>query len=205
MTADYTLCLVADRGLLAGEALLPAVEQAILGGCTMVQFRQKARDRFLQQAAAVQRVTDRYNIPLIVNDRTDAALALGAAGVHVGQRDMPAAAARRILGPDMLLGVSVASVPEAVRAVEDGADYLGVGAMFPTGTKADASLVSMAELARIRRAVSVPIVVIGGLCAENAGAFRPLGVSGAAAASAILTQPDVRGASARLKAAFLGR
>ena len=118
---------------------------------------------------------------------------------------MPAAAARRILGPDMLLGVSVASVPEAVRAVEDGADYLGVGAMFPTGTKADASLVSMAELARIRRAVSVPIVVIGGLCAENAGAFRPLGVSGAAAASAILTQPDVRGAAARLKAAFLGR
>lgn len=101
MTADYTLCLVADCGLLAGEALLPAVEQAILGGCTVVQFRQKAGGRFLQQAAAVQRVTDRYNIPLIVNDRTDAALALGAAGVHVGQRDMPAAASAILTQPDV--------------------------------------------------------------------------------------------------------
>ena len=153
MTTDYTLYLVTDRSLMSTETLGEAVEQAILGGCTMVQLREKDSSSldFYQLARGIKKITDRFHIPLMINDRIDIALAVDAAGVHIGQSDLPAAIARKIMGERMLLGVSAASVREAVQAQNDGADYLGVGAMFPTDTKTDARLVTKEELQKIRR------------------------------------------------------
>lgn len=203
MKADYTLYLVTDRSV-SGETLCETVEQAILGGCTMVQLREKALPPldFYKQALEIKRITTEYQIPLIINDRMDIAMAVNAEGVHIGQNDIPAEAVRRAIGREMLLGVSVSCVQEAVQAVRDGADYLGVGAMFPTKTKTDATLVSMEELCRIRAAVSVPIVVIGGIGKENAGMFKPMGIDGLAVVSAVAAQPDIRRAAAELKALF---
>lgn len=204
MKYDYTLYLVTDRTLMSTAALTEAVEQAILGGCTMVQLREKEISSldFYSQAAEIKRITDRYHVPLIINDRADIALAVNAAGVHVGQSDIPAAAVRKLIGVDMLLGVSVTSKGEAVQAAEDGADYLGVGAMLPTGTKADAKQVTMEELQKIRHAVKLPIVVIGGINRENAGAFHHIGIDGLAVVSAIIAQPDIRQAASKIKEAF---
>lgn len=207
MMPDYTLYLVTDRRLMSTETLSEAVEQAILGGCTMVQLREKDIPSFEFYSLAVQikEITDKYGIPLIINDRIDIAMAIGAAGVHIGQNDLPAAVARKTVGADMLLGVSAASINEARQAVYDGADYLGVGAMFPTGTKTDAAYVSIEELKEIRRAVSVPIVVIGGIGAENARIFQPMGIDGLAVVSAIIAQPDITKAAASLKSLFCGK
>lgn len=204
MKYDYTLYLVTDRTLMSTAALTEAVEQAILGGCTMVQLREKEISSldFYSQAAEIKRITDRYHVPLIINDRADIALAVNAAGVHVGQSDIPAAAVRKLIGVDMLLGVSVTSKGEAVQAAEDGADYLGVGAMLPTGTKADAKQVTMEELQKIRHAVKLPIVVIGGINRENVGAFHHIGIDGLAVVSAIIAQPDIRQAASKIKEAF---
>ena len=149
-------------------------------------------------------ITDRYGIPLIINDRIDIALAAGAAGVHIGQKDIPADIARRMIGKEMLLGVSVGSVGEARNAVRAGADYLGVGAMFPTETKPEAGFVSMEELGKIRRAVDVPVVVIGGIGKENAMLFKPMGIDGLAVVSAVIAQPDIKKAAAELKSLFWG-
>lgn len=207
MKPDYTLYLVTDRRLMSTETLTEAVEQAILGGCTMVQLREKDISSldFYMLAVQIKKITDKYKIPLIINDRIDIAMAIGAAGVHIGQSDIPAAIARKIVGADMLLGVSATSVNEAVQAVNDGADYLGVGAMFPTGTKTDAAYVSIEELKRIRCAVSVPIVVIGGIGEENAGIFQPMGIDGLAVVSAVIAQPNIAKAAAILKALFYGK
>ena len=132
-------------------------------------------------------------------------MAVGVAGVHIGQKDIPADIARKVIGKDMLLGVSAASVAEAVDAVEAGADYLGVGAMYPTGTKPDAEYVSMEELGKIRRAVDIPIVVIGGISRENAMLFRPMGIDGLAVVSAVIAQTDIKKSVADLKSLFLGK
>ena len=206
MKLDYTLYLVTDRGLMTAPTLAEAVEQAILGGCTMIQLREKECSSldFYRRAVEVKAVTDRYQIPLIINDRVDVALAVGAAGVHLGQRDFPAAAARRVLGPGMGLGVSAASAGEAAGARADGADYVGVGAVFPTGTKADADQVTLAELKRIRQRVDIPIVAIGGVTRGNVGLLGRCGVDGLAVVSAVLAQPDIRRAAAELRAAFRG-
>lgn len=204
MKQDFSLYLVTDRGLMSTQTLTEAVEQAILGGCTMVQLREKESSslEFYEQAQEVKRITDRYEVPLIINDRVDIALAVEAAGVHIGQSDLPVPDVRRLIGMEMLLGVSVSSSEEAGKAMEDGADYLGVGAMFPTGTKTDANAVSMEELQRIRRMTNLPIVVIGGINQENAGQFRPMGIDGLAVVSAIIGQPDIRKAAAQMKEAF---
>ena len=131
-------------------------------------------------------------------------MAVGAAGVHIGQKDIPADIARKVIGKNMLLGVSAASVAEAVNAAKAGADYLGVGAMFPTGTKSDAGFVSMEELGRIRREVDIPIVVIGGISKENAMLFQPMGIDGLAVVSAVIAQPDIKKSAADLKSLFFG-
>ena len=128
-----------------------------------------------------------------------------AAGVHIGQRDLPTAVVRKVIGGNMLLGVSASSVAEAVQAQQNGADYLGVGAMFPTGTKTDADSVSMEELQKMRAAVSLPIVVIGGINKENAGCFKPMGIDGLAVVSAIIVQSDIQAAAAELKELFCGK
>lgn len=207
MNFDYTLYLVTDRQLMSCDSLTEAVEQAILGGCTMIQLREKELPslEFYNQAVAVKHVTERYHIPLIINDRIDIAMAVQAAGVHIGQHDLPAATVRKVIGENMLLGVSASSIAEAIQAQQDGADYLGVGAMFPTGTKTDAESVSMEELQKIRTAVSLPIVVIGGINKGNAGRFKPMGIDGLAVVSAIIAQSDIKAAAAELKDLFCGK
>lgn len=207
MNFDYTLYLVTDRQLMSCDSLTEAVEQAILGVCTMIQLREKELSslEFYNQAVAVKLVTDKYHIPLIINDRIDIAMAVQATGVHIGQHDLPAAAVRKVIGENMLLGVSASSIAEAIQAQQDGADYLGVGAMFPTGTKTDADSVSMEELQIIRAAVSLPIVVIGGINKGNAGRFKPMGIDGLAVVSAIIAQSDIKAAAAELKDLFCGK
>lgn len=208
MKPDYLLYLVTDRECIrkGNLTLYEAVEQAILGGCSMVQLRETdiSSADFYDAAERMKRITDRYGVPLIVNNRADIALAVGAAGVHIGQRDIPVSPARKLIGKDMLLGVSVTSAAEALRAQEDGADYLGVGAMFPTKTKKDAKIVPMEELCAVRRAVRIPIVAIGGIRRENAAEFLELGVDGVAVISAILGQRDIRRAAAELRAQMEG-
>lgn len=207
MKPDYSLYLVTDRMLMSTKTLGEAVEQAVIGGCTMMQLREKEISSldFYVLASEMKKITDRYGIPLIINDRIDIAMAVGAAGVHIGQKDIPAEIARKVIGKDMLLGVSASDLVEAVDAAKAGADYLGVGAMFPTGTKPDAGFVSMEELGRIRRAVDIPIVVIGGISKENAMFFQPMGIDGLAVVSAVIAQPDIRKSAADLKSLFFGK
>ncbi|MCI9202032.1 MAG: thiamine phosphate synthase [Lachnospiraceae bacterium] len=207
MKPEYSLYLVTDRMLMSTKTLGEAVEQAIAGGCTLVQLREKEISSldFYVLASEMKKITDIYGIPLIINDRIDIAMAVGAAGVHTGQKDIPADIVRKVISKDMLLGVSAASVAEAVNAAKAGADYLGVGAMFPTGTKPDAGFVSMEELGKIRRAVDIPIVVIGGISKENATLFQPMGIDGLAVASAVIAQPDIKKSAADLKALFFGK
>ena len=202
---DYTLYLVTDRELMRTHTLEAAVEQALIGGCTMIQLREKALSarEFYHAALSVKAITDRYRAPLIINDRADIALAADADGVHIGQGDLPAERVRKLIG-DRLLGVSVANVEQARRAAAEGADYLGVGAMYPTGTKTDAALVSMAELQRIRSAVSLPLVVIGGINAKTAPAFAGTGIDGLAVVSAVIAQADIAGAARELIKLFRG-
>lgn len=207
MKPDYSLYLVTDRLLMSTKTLGEAVEQAIAGGCTMVQLREKEISSldFYTLALEIKKITDSYGIPLIINDRIDIAMAAGTAGVHIGQNDMPADIVRKAIGKDMLLGVSAGSIGEAIDAVKAGADYLGVGAMFPTRTKPDAGFVSMEELGKIRRAVDIPIVVIGGISKENAMLFRPMGIDGLAVISAVIAQPDIKKSAADLKSLFSER
>lgn len=201
---DYSLYVVTDRELMNAPSLESAVEQAVRGGATLVQLREKTASslEFYRTAVSVKKVTDSFGIPLIVNDRADIALAAGAAGLHVGQDDLPVPAARRLIG-DGILGVSVSNVEEALSAQKDGADYLGVGAMFPTATKTDAEAVSMEELKRIRSAVSIPIVVIGGIHQKTVPLFRGTGIDGIAVVSAVMATKDIQSAARELKELFL--
>lgn len=201
---DYTLYLCTDRELMSTDTLEEAVEQAVRGGCTVVQLREKdcTSLEFYETAKKVKEITDRYQVPLIINDRVDIALAVGADGVHVGQDDLPAGEVRRILGPDKIVGVSAGSVAEAVKAEEDGADYLGVGAMYATSTKEDALVTSREELLRIREAVDLPIVVIGGINRSNYRNFKGIGVNGLAVVSAVIAADDIEAAARELSEGF---
>lgn len=202
---DYTLYLVTDSELMSTATVEESVEQAIRGGVSLVQLREKtasSRDCY-DTAMRVRDITRQHDIPLIINDRVDIALAVNADGVHVGQSDIPADAVRHIIGPDKLLGVSASNLDEALAAVQMGADYLGVGAMYATGTKGDAAFTSMAELARIRCSVSLPIVVIGGINLGNAYEFACADINGLAVVSAIVSKPDIAEAAREMKAEFL--
>ena len=170
----------------------------------MVQLREKniTTHDYYAFANEIKDVTERYNVPLIINDRIDVAMAVNAAGVHLGQSDMPAFIARKIIGNDMILGVSATTKEEAEKAVRDGADYLGVGAMYPTGTKTDAKLVTVQELIEIRRQINVPIVAIGGINKNNAIELVKTGIDGLAVVSAIIAQPDITAATKELKSLF---
>ena len=153
-------------------------------------------------AVSVKKITDKYNVPLIINDRVDIAMAVDAAGVHIGQSDLPADVVRRIIGDDKIIGVSTAKLEEALKAVKDGADYLGVGAMYSTDTKTDARPVTMEELKEIRKNVDIPIVVIGGINMNTLGNFKNMGIDGLAVVSAIVAQPDVEKAAKDMYEAF---
>ncbi len=202
---DYTLYLVTDQQLMNAPSIEIAVESAMKGGCTLVQLREKNLGSlaFYEMAQRVKQITEQYNVPLIINDRVDIALAVDADGVNVGQSDLPADIVRKLIGPDKILGVSASNLSEAMAASKAGADYLGVGAMFATGTKTDAELTAMEELWRIRDAISLPIVVIGGINKETTPLFSGSGIDGIAVVSAILSQPDIAEAAKELKKLFL--
>ena len=202
---DYTLYLCTDRDLMSTDTIEESVEQAVKGGCTVVQLREKncSSKEFYELAVRAKEITDRYHVPLIINDRVDIALAVDAAGVHIGQSDLPASVVRNIIGKDKILGVSAARREEALKAVEDGADYLGVGAMFATNTKTDARPVTMEELKGIRAAVSIPIVVIGGINMNTLERFKGTGIDGLAVVSAIIAEKDIEAAARNMYQAFL--
>ena len=197
---DYSLYLCTDRRLMTSPTIEASAESALRGGTTVIQLREKdcSSREFYELGLRVKKITERYNAPLIINDRVDIALAVGAAGVHVGQGDLPCKVVREIVGPDMIVGVSAATLDEAVQAEEDGADYLGVGAMYATATKTDTRPVSMEELLKIRAAVKIPIVVIGGINQQTLGNFKGTGVNGLAVVSAIVAQPDPEAAAREL-------
>ncbi len=201
---DYTLYLCTDRDLMSSATIEENVELAIKGGCTVIQLREKncSSKEFYDLAVSVKKITDKYNVPLIINDRVDIAMAVDAAGVHIGQSDLSADVVRRIIGDDKIIGVSTAKLEEALKAVKDGADYLGVGAMYSTDTKTDARPVTMEELKEIRKNVDIPIVVIGGINMNTLGNFKNMGIDGLAVVSAIVAQPDVEKAAKDMYEAF---
>jgi len=204
---DYTLYLVTDREIMFAATIEECVEHAILGGCPVVQLREKTASskEFYEMALRVRKITSCLNVPLLINDRADIALAIDADGVHIGQDDLSYEAVRRIIGHDKIVGVSVSNLTEALAAVDFGADYLGVGAMFATGTKTDANLTSFDELKSIRSKVDIPIVVIGGINKETVPLFKETGINGIAVVSAIVSQSDETAAARELKLLFQNR
>ncbi len=197
---NYKLYLVTDRDLLKNTDICTAVKQAIQGGVTLVQLREKELSslEFYNTALKVKKVTDKYNIPLIINDRLDIALAVDAAGVHVGQSDIPAAIARKLIGPDKILGVSTATVEESIEAEKNGADYIGAGAVFPTSTKLDARAVTVEMLKSIKKNIKIPVVAIGGISENNVQSLRGADIDGVAVISAILGKKNIKEASKNL-------
>lgn len=191
---DYSIYLVTDDGCLQGRALIDCVREALEGGVTLVQYRAKTASSAEMYAEALQlkALCDSFKVPLIINDRLDIAMAVGAAGVHLGQDDLPCAAARKILGEDYIIGVSAHNPAEAKAALQSGADYLGCGAVFGTATKADVKKLGTDGLASICREKGLPVVGIGGVTADNYREVRAAGADGAAIVSGILAQPDIR-------------
>jgi len=199
---DYSLYLVTDRDMLVDTDIYTEVEEAIKGGVTLVQIREKSVGTlaFYNLAVKIKCITDKYKIPLIINDRLDIAQAIDAAGVHLGQDDMPAGIARRILGKNKIIGVSTNTLEEAQKAEREGADYVGVGAMFPTTTKEDASAVTIKCLKEIKEGISIPVIAIGGISEKNVGQLLPANIDGIAVISAILGRKSAKLASERLVA-----
>ncbi|MHC6201783.1 thiamine phosphate synthase [Breznakiellaceae bacterium SP9] len=205
-TDKLLLYLCTDRSLSLGRPLTEVVEAALDGGVTMVQIREKdvcTRD-FFDIARSIQELTSRRGIPLVINDRLDIALALGAEGLHIGQSDLPLKEARRIAGDRLFIGVSASTIEKALQAQAEGADYLGVGAVYPTGSKADAgAAIGLDGLHKICGAVGIPVVGIGGINAQNARGVLQSGAQGVAVISAILSQSDVAAAARTLRAALV--
>ena len=197
---DYSLYLVTDRELLGERDLAVSIERAIQGGVTLVQLREKSVStlEFLQLAIRVKEITSRYNVPLIINDRLDIALAVDAEGLHVGQDDLPMLKARELF-PNKLIGVSASTLAEALIAQQQGADYLGVGAVFSTKTKTDASEVSLDLLKLIKKSVTIPVVAIGGINRTNLQQVMATGIDGVSVVSAILAQENILEATKQLK------
>lgn len=196
------LYAVTDRAWTGKQTLYQQAEAALKGGVTCVQLREKALDEaaFLQEARDICALCRRYGVPFIVNDNVDVAVACGADGVHVGQEDMEAGEVRRRVGEDMILGVSVHTVEEARQAVREGADYLGLGAVFPTSTKTDVEQMPNETLRAICDAVDVPIVAIGGINRGNILKLAGSGVDGVALVSAIFSAEDIEGTCRELRA-----
>lgn len=199
---SMVLYAVTDRAWLGEQSLAMQVEECIKGGATFVQLREKELDEeaFLAEAKRVKKITDAYHIPFVINDNVEVALACGADGVHIGQNDLPASEVRRMIGSTKILGVSVQSVEQAIEAEKSGADYLGVGAVFSTSTKKDATAVSFDALQEICHAVSIPVVAIGGINEKNAGELCGSGIDGIAVVSAIFSKPNIQQASRELLA-----
>ncbi len=204
---DWSVYVITDRKVAGERDILDVIRAAIRGGATVIQLREKEATtrQMIELGRALHEITRQAGIPLIVNDRLDVALAIDAEGVHVGQDDMPAAMARQLIGPDKILGVSAGTVAEAVQAERDGADYLGVGDVFGTPTKPDAGPpIGVEGLAEIARAVSIPVVGIGGITPDNAAAVIEAGAVGVAVISAVVGAADPEEAARRLRATVEG-
>lgn len=199
---DLLLYAVTDRSWLNGKSLAQQVDEVLKGGATMLQLREKDmnRDEFKAEAVEIKKICDRYHVPLIINDNVDLAVEVGATGVHVGQHDMEAGQVRERVGADVIVGVSTRTVEQALAAQAAGADYLGVGAVFPTGTKPDAAEVGIDTLKAICTAVDIPVVAIGGIGAQNVSRLAGSGIAGAAVVSALFAQPDGERAARELRA-----
>lgn len=195
------LYAVTDRHWLGDKTLYDVVRESLDGGVTFLQLREKDLDdeNFYQEAVKLQEMAKEYGVPFVVNDNVDIAVRMDADGVHVGQSDMEAGDVRALIGPDKILGVSAQTVEQAILAEKCGADYLGVGAVFPTGSKDDADDVSYETLKAICEAVSIPVVAIGGITLENTPQLAGSGICGIAVISAIYGQKNIKEAAAALK------
>lgn len=198
---ELMLYAVTDRHWLGDETLYDQVKNALDGGATFVQLREKNLDRadFLAEALEIQKLCKEYGVPFVINDEVSIAKDIDADGVHVGQSDMEAMDVRKILGPDKILGVSAQTVEQAIIAEKHGADYLGVGAVFATGSKDDADDVSHETLKAICEAVSIPVIAIGGITKDNIFELAGSGICGVAVISAIFGQKDIKKATEELK------
>ena len=202
---DYSLYLIADADFASGKDLVPLIEAAVRGGVTVVQLRAKGFPfhDFLELARRTAASLDKRHIPLIINDQVDVALACGAAGVHLGQDDMPPAIVRKVLSKGTVIGVSVNTPAEAIEAERQGADYVGAGPVFRTATKAtDLTVLGPEGIRRIKAGLHIPVVAVGGITVENARAVREAGADGIAVVSAILGGPDPQKAARELKRAI---
>ena len=191
---ELKLYLVTDSDILEGRDFYNCIEEALKGGVTILQLREKdaSGKEFLERAIKLRELTKKYNVKFIINDRVDIAMLCDADGVHIGQSDIPANKVRELIGEDKIVGVSARTVEEAIKAKENGADYIGVGAMFTTTTKLDAKAVSIEELKEIKKAVDLPIVTIGGLSLNNIDKLKECDIDGYAVVSAILGASDIR-------------
>ncbi|MFM5882104.1 thiamine-phosphate diphosphorylase [Methanobrevibacter gottschalkii] len=200
---DLSLYLVTDKSEDI-EKFLKTIEESIKGGVSIVQIREKTAETldFYNLALKVKKITTKYNVPLIINDRIDVALAIDADGVHVGQSDMPCDVTRKLIGKDKILGVSASTISEAKKAQEDGADYIGTGAVFPTATKDDAPSITKQDLKKIVDAIDIPVVAIGGINHENASELIETGISGLSVVSAIMNAENPKKASEELLNVF---
>ena len=194
MLIDYSLYLVTDPEIIGKKDFFSAIEEALKGGVSLVQLREKniSSKDFYEKGMALKKLCHQYEVPLIINDRLDIALAIEADGLHIGQKDLPISVARALLGRDKLLGYSVSTVEQAVYGKQQGADYLGVGGIFPTTSKADASLIGVETARKIKEAVKLPMVGIGGIQSANIKQVKDAGLDGAAVISAILGKVDVQ-------------
>lgn len=196
---DLSLYLVTDKSSDV-EKFLKTIEEAIKGGVSVVQIREKTSETldFYNLALRVKEITTKYNVPLIINDKVDVALAIDADGVHVGQSDMPCDVTRKLIGKDKILGVSASTISEAKKAQEDGADYIGTGAVFPTATKDDAPSITKQDLKKVVESIDIPVVAIGGINHNNAFELIDTGIAGLSVVSAIMNAEDPRSASEEL-------
>lgn len=204
------LYFITDSTLYTEEEFLNRAEDALRGGVTLVQLREKEKStrEYIALAEKLHAVTKRYSVPLIIDDRIDVALAVNAEGVHLGQSDMPVSVARKILGEDFIIGATAKTVAQAIEAYESGADYLGVGAIYPTTTKVKTVLTSTATLADICKSVPIPVNAIGGLNKDNIGILEGIDIDGICAVSAIMKADSPQTAAKELKSAtinLLGR
>ncbi|MCR4847146.1 MAG: thiamine phosphate synthase [Eubacterium sp.] len=198
---DLLLYAVTDRHWLNGRTLYEVVKESLDGGATFIQLREKELDNehFLEEAKELKKLCAEYKVPFVINDNVDIAIQMDADGVHVGQSDMEAGDVRAKLGPDKIIGVSAQTVEQAILAEKRGADYLGVGAVFPTGSKDDADDVSHETLKAICDAVSIPVIAIGGITVDNTPELAGTGICGIAVISAIYAADDIPAATAKLK------
>ena len=205
MKLDTSLYLVTDSTGLSEEIFLAKVEAALQGGVTLLQIREKERSarEYIHLAEQIHQIAERYHVPLLVDDRVDVALAMNAEGVHVGQSDMPVWQARKLLGPDKIVGATAKTVPQALEAWEQGADYLGVGAIYPTTTKVVTVITSTDTLRDICSAVPIPVNAIGGLNAGNLSVLAGIPIQGICVVSAIMKADDPKQAAEQLRQAFI--